>query len=400
LQYDRRSGLGYFGSPGTIEVITKGISGVLILLFALLLMGVVLTEIATSQTSITDMQKKLAAVRSDVEQLLDTQADIYDQLDQVEAELELSSRLLRELRTQSRNIAGEIEATRDTISILKQQSSTGNLTLAVHLRAIYKRPQQDDYAIPFAETGGDANNEYDYLFRRLISSDKRQLVNINSDLVNNQQMLTNLKSRQQSLAEVTSAKQIEESRARDAIRQRDRLLAQVKGQQRQKLRQLEEMDKSSQTIGDIFEAIEAERRQTVDAVWQREHNFSLRLKGRLYWPVRGNAVTGFGLRQESDTRLLTKSNGLDIAAPVGAKVIAAATGEVLYIGWARGLERFVVVDHGGSIYSLYGNLDQVSVSEGDQVIRGEQFATAIGSRLHFEIRDGKTAVDPADWLRR
>lgn len=371
---------------------------VFMFLFASVSMSFALAEVAAPQTSIADMQKKLATVRSDVEQLLDTQADIYDQLDKVEAELELSSRLLRELRIQSRNIAGEIEATRDTINILKQQSSTGNITIAVHLRALYKQPQPDDRSIPFGLT--NSADDYDYLFRRLISSDKQRLVTINSDLVSSQQLLTNLKSRQQSLADVTVAKQVEESRAEGAIRQRDRLLAQVKGEQRQKLRQLEEMDKSSQTIGDIFEEIEAERRQTVDVVWQREHDFALRLKGRLYWPVRGRAVTGFGLRRESDTRLLAKSNGLDIAARAGGKVVAAATGEVLYIGWARGLERFVVVDHGGSIYSLYGNLDQLSVSEGDQVIRGEQFATAIGSRLHFEIRDGKTAVDPADWLRR
>ena len=372
---------------------------VFMLLIASLSMSIAFAQVATPQTSVADMQKKLATVRGDVEQLLDTQADIYDQLDKVEAELELSSRLLRELRTQSRSIAGEIEATRDTINILKQQSSTSNITIAVHLRALYKQPQPDDYLIPFAMTdGGDADD--DYLFRRLINSDKQRLATINSDLVSSQQLLANLKSRQQSLADITAAKQVEETRAEEAIKQRDRLLAQVKGQQRQKMRQLEEMDKSSQTIGDIFEEIEAERRQTVDAIWQREHDFALRLKGRLYWPVRGSAVIGFGLRQESDTRLLTKSNGLDIAARAGGKVVAAATGEVLYIGWARWLERFIVVDHGGSIYSLYGNLDQVSVSEGDQVIRGEQFATAIGSRLHFEIRDGKTAVDPADWLRR
>jgi murein hydrolase activator len=373
---------------------------VLMFVLALLSISIAPAQVATPQTSIADMQKKLATVRSDVEQLLDTQADIYDQLDKVEAELELSSRLLRELRNQSRSIGGEIEATRDTINILKQQSSTGNITLAVHLRALYKQPQPDDRFLPFALTDGDDADDYDYLFRRLITSDKQRLVTINSDLVNSQQLLANLKSRQQSLADVTAARQVEETRAREAIKQRDRLLAQVKGEQRQKMRQLEEIDKSSKTIGDIFEEIEAQRRQTVDAIWQREHAFALRLKGRLYWPVRGNAVNGFGLRQESDTRLLTKSNGIDIAVRAGGKVVAAATGEVLYIGWARGLERFVVVDHGGSIYSLYGNLDQVSIGEGDQVIRGEQFATAIGSRLHFEIRDGKTAVDPADWLRR
>jgi septal ring factor EnvC (AmiA/AmiB activator) len=80
-------------------------------------------------------------------------------------------------------------------------------------------------------------------------------------------------------------------------------------------------------------------------------------------------------------------------------VVAALTGEVLYIGWARGLEKFVVVDHGGSIYSLYGNLDELSVAEGDEVIRGEPFATTAGKSMHFEIRDGKQPVDPLPWLR-
>jgi chromosome segregation ATPase len=71
---------------------------------ASLSMSIAFAQVATPQTSIADMQNKLATVRGDVEQLLDKQADIYDQLDMVEAELELSSRLLRELRTQSRSI--------------------------------------------------------------------------------------------------------------------------------------------------------------------------------------------------------------------------------------------------------------------------------------------------------
>jgi murein hydrolase activator len=355
---------------------------------------------ASQQDNIADMQKKLTAIRGDVEKLLDTQADIFDQLDKVEAELELSSRLLRELRTQSRSVAAEIEATRDTIRVLKQQSSEGNVTLAMHLRAIYKQPLPQDRFLPFATTDGDEYSEPDYFFRKLISSDKKQLMNISSDLFSSQQLLANLKSRQQSLADITAARVTEESRAKEAVKQREKLLAQVKGEQRAKVRQLDEMDKSSQAIGDIFEQLEKERRQTFDAIWQRERELALRLKGRLYWPVRGSRVTAFGMQRESDSHLLTKSNGYDIATRTGAKVVAAATGEVLYIGWARGLERFVVVDHGGSIYSLYGNLDQVSVSEGDQVIRGEQFATAVGARLHFEIRDGKNAVDPAAWLRQ
>ena len=206
----------------------------------------------------------------------------------------MSSRLLRELRNQSRNIAVEITATRDTIQILRQQSSQGNVAYALHLRAFYKQPRPEDRFIPFAINDGYDGDDRNYLMQQMIVADKSRLVTIGSDLTSNEQLLVNLRNRQQELATVTVARQAEEQQAKSAIAQRDRLLAQVKGQQRQRLRQLAELDQSSQILGDIFEQIESQRRQTVDAVWQREHELALRLKGRLFRPVRGGTIMGFG----------------------------------------------------------------------------------------------------------
>ncbi len=365
----------------------------------LILCSVITLAQSTATNTVPAMQQKLSTLRGEVDQLLATQTNIFDQLDKVEAELELSSRLQRELRQQSRTIGGEIEATKDTVAVLRQQSSVGGVALGAHLRAYYKQPLPDERFVPFAASDDNNYGNQDYLLQRLIASDKRRLITLNSDLVSNQQLLANLKLRQDGLAKVLQAQAVEETKSRQAIAQRDRLLAQVRGRQRQKVRQMEELNSSSEVIGDIFAQIESERSKTVDAVWQREHELALRLRGRLEWPVHGSVTTGFGLKRDDDN-LLTKNNGVDIATHPGRKVVAAATGEVLYIGWARGLERFVVVDHGGSIYSLYGNLDQVAVSEGDQVIRGERFASAASAQVHFEIRDGKTAVDPTVWLRK
>jgi septal ring factor EnvC (AmiA/AmiB activator) len=134
-------------------------------------------------------------------------------------------------------------------------------------------------------------------------------------------------------------------------------------------------------------------------ILQRERELVMRMKGRLFWPVRGAVTDSFGVRLDPVTNLTSKCSGIKVKTQQGTKVIAAMTGEVIYIGSARGLENFLVVDHGGKFYSLYGNLREVEVAEGDQIIRGEPFAAVAGERLHFEIREGKTPIDPLRWLR-
>jgi murein DD-endopeptidase MepM/ murein hydrolase activator NlpD len=65
----------------------------------------------------------------------------------------------------------------------------------------------------------------------------------------------------------------------------------------------------------------------------------------------------------------------------------------------------VILEHGGGDYSVYGSLDKIEVRKGARVIKGQALGTvgvsdpALGSHLHFEIRRGGPAVDPAEWLR-
>jgi septal ring factor EnvC (AmiA/AmiB activator) len=357
-------------------------------------------EDLTRQQGISEAQTKLATARTEVERLLGTQAGIYDQLDKVETELELSSRLLRELRQQSKTVTAEIAATIDTIGRLQRKSLSENVNFALHLRSIYKQGRQQEPTFPFATGKTDGSLGQDYLYRRMIAGEKKQLSDLNIDISGHRRLLTTLTARKEELAALTRARLAEERQAKQAVRQRDKLLAKVKGEQRQKLREISELEESSQMLEDIVAQTESKRETTRDALWPKEHELTLRMRGKLDWPVAGNIVTSFGLKRDNKSGLSSKSNGINIATSTGAKVVAALTGEVLYIGWARGLEKFAVVDHGGSIYSLYGNLDELSVSEGDQVIRGEQFATTAGNRLHFEIRDGKLPVDPTEWLRK
>ena len=93
--------------------------------------------------------------------------------------------------------------------------------------------------------------------------------------------------------------------------------------------------------------------------------------------------------------------GIDIAAPLGATVTAAADGLVVAVGHGNtGYGNYVVIAHGGGIATLYGHLLQTNVSVGDKFIRGEAIGLegstgfSTGPHVHFELRVNNQVVDP------
>ena len=91
-------------------------------------------------------------------------------------------------------------------------------------------------------------------------------------------------------------------------------------------------------------------------------------------------------------------NGVDIGAPIGTPVMAAADGEVIIsrsTGWHGGYGKYVVIQHSNNTQTLYGHLNSILVSEGTRVIQG-QFVGYVGNtgrstgpHLHFEVRGAR-----------
>lgn len=98
-------------------------------------------------------------------------------------------------------------------------------------------------------------------------------------------------------------------------------------------------------------------------------------------------------------------NGIDLSAPRGTPIRVVAPGRVVEAGPSgSGYGRWIVVDHGGGVRTIYAHCSRLRVEPGDWVERGavvgEVGATgnATGSHLHFEIRVNGTPVDPAPYL--
>ena len=118
------------------------------------------------------------------------------------------------------------------------------------------------------------------------------------------------------------------------------------------------------------------------------------------WPADGVISSGFGWRWG---RLHA---GIDIAAPIGTPVLAAATGVVDYAGWSDGgYGNMIDIRHPDGTITRYGHLNEIFVKEGQSVEQGQSIAAmgstgfSTGPHLHFEIRpNGGNAIDPMSFL--
>lgn len=117
-------------------------------------------------------------------------------------------------------------------------------------------------------------------------------------------------------------------------------------------------------------------------------------------PAHGIFTSGFGPRWGAF------HSGIDIANAVGTPILAFRGGEVIDAGPASGYGQWVRLRHRDGSVTVYGHVETVDVTVGQQVRSGEQIATmgnrgfSTGPHLHFEYwPDGQTPVDPLQALR-
>ena len=130
------------------------------------------------------------------------------------------------------------------------------------------------------------------------------------------------------------------------------------------------------------------------------------IPGMLRVPLRGARLTSpFGLRVHPIYGTVRLHAGMDLAAPTGTPVKAAADAVVVSAAAHGGYGLAVVLDHGGALATLYGHLSRLDVQPGDVVHRGDRIGlvgstgASTGPHLHFEVRVSGTPVDPSPYLR-
>jgi murein DD-endopeptidase MepM/ murein hydrolase activator NlpD len=119
------------------------------------------------------------------------------------------------------------------------------------------------------------------------------------------------------------------------------------------------------------------------------------------WPLDGVILSSFGSRQNGE-----RNDGINIACTGGEEIRAAADGTVTYVGnELRSYGNLILIKHDNGFITAYAHADEITVTKGSRVRRGQVIAIAGSTgdvsepQLHFELRRGTRPIDPRPYLR-
>ena len=119
-------------------------------------------------------------------------------------------------------------------------------------------------------------------------------------------------------------------------------------------------------------------------------------------PCSGKITSEFGFRHWGSR--MKMHEGIDIGTPVGTEVKAPAAGTVIFVGIKSGYGKTVMLDHGGSIQTLFAHNSKLLVKEGAKVQRGDVISLSgnsghsTGPHVHYEVLKNGEHVDPASYI--
>lgn len=327
--------------------------------------------------------KKITSTHVQEKQVLVDLARIETQLDNTIAKL---NRLERDLSF----LQGEIKVAEADLAAAEAHLARRQDYLAKRVRAIY-----EGGSVVYLEVLLGATSFSDFLGRFDLL---RQLISKDNEL---------LSAVKQERAEVAARKAALESQRTKALglqQQTTARKASIQYQQDVKESYLAQVRQDRQLYEKAVDEIEAMSKQLEEEI-RKLATWGKRPTGKLAFPTTSRRVSSyFGMRFHPILRTYRLHTGIDFAAAIGTKIVAAEWGIVRRAETLGGYGKTVMIDHGGGLWTLYAHMSQISVSVGETVARGQLIGLvgstgwSTGPHLHFEVRDNGTPVDPLTWL--
>jgi len=344
----------------------------------------------------SDLEAKQASIKSKISQLEANQADAQEQVDALN---ELIENLEEQIYTVNQKIAvqeAEIADLQAEIDLTEAQITDAYDTFKSRVRAMY---------ITGDITGGlelllTTEDFEDFLttmtYIEIMAEHDDGIVNALTEDKEGYQAQKALVEEKR--AEIEAEKLILSAKKEELDEQKaeaDALLSQIAADKAALQQEQVKIDKEMQKAREQLDAIIARKTAESD---EANH-----VPGAWRWPAPGykRISSKFGWRSWSNSY----HKGIDIAAPMGANIIASKGGKVVTSSYdAGGYGNYVIIDHGGGYMTVYGHLKTRSVSVG-QYVNGGQAIGACGStgrstgpHLHFEIRLKGVAQNPTNYV--
>ncbi|MEW6482362.1 MAG: peptidoglycan DD-metalloendopeptidase family protein [bacterium] len=360
-------------------------------LFVLLIPLIALARIEDERDRLLKIEDEIKKIETSLKATKEKKGKALSRIDKISKNQKIKKENLKSLEKDIKKISKRIEITEERITGLTNEISKKKRGLSIVVRGLFdyktsKNPFWED-----KEKGELLGILIDDLF---LSIEERELEK-KKEVVKKEGLGVVFNKTKDEKKKVISEVKKQELE----IALQNKALSEIKKDEEQLQKRINKLKSDQKKLEALIKRLEAQRKTT------REERPSKPV-GSLIWPTKSrNIAREFGRYTHPKTGTIIFNKGIDISAPLGSSVFAVSNGEVVYADYFMGYGKLIMIDHNGSLYSLYGHLDSLNVSTGQKVAKGDVIGSVGKSgdaeipTLHFEIRlDGKPQ-DPLDWIR-
>lgn len=367
------------------------------------------TEDAASTKSLQEAQdekaqleKALKEAQSTIENLRDSKGDIESKVTELNQQLIDISARITDLENQLTAKSEDIQETKDELAGAKEREAQQYADMKVRIQFMYENGQTSYLeALLSSRNISEFLNSADYIAQ--IQSYDRQKLTEYQDTV---ESIVNLEAQlEQEYTDLEALKStVESNKATVAamMRQKESELADISGDIEDAQSDADYYAAEIQAQEELIAAIKrAEAEKAAAGV--EEHPYT---GGAFRWPCPSSTrvTSDYGTRVSPMSGASSNHKGIDIGASAGADIIAAADGTVTAASYSSAAGNYVMIDHGGGLYTVYMHASSLLVSPGQTVSAGDVIAKvgstgiSTGSHLHFGVSLNGSYVSPWSYL--
>ncbi len=363
------------------------------------------------KTELKQLRRNLKTLQDNLSGTKHSKQKAIDALHVSEQAISRSNRKLKQLDQNKKAATVALKVIGNKLSQTQKNIEFERKQLGQLLYQQYLSSQKDNLRLLLNQENPNQATRNLHYYKHLSHARTTSMAHLNKQLSVLEELKQDQKRKMEDIATIQAKYAVENNLLRQEKIKRKAILTKVSGQltnQQKKITALKRSEKRLYSLVDQIGKLLAKKKPSgglyndkLPGNTQKNKSFSA-LKGQLRLPIRGKLFNRFGSPRSG--RYITWE-GLFIKAPSGSDIKVIANGQVVFANWLKGFGNLIIVDHGKSYMSLYGNNETLFRQVGDIIKVGDIIATVgnsgsnIESGLYFELRHRGKPFDPLTWIK-
>lgn len=369
-------------------------------------------EVDNAKKKVTSLEQEKKKVEATLKSLEGLKSDAAAYVKKLDAQLETVNDELDKLSGQITEKEADIVRTQQELEDAKQVETEQYASMKLRIKYMYERGETSFIdQILQSEDIVQMLNRAEYI-QQIAEYDRQQLDAFEANRQQIEGFEAQLKEEHETLLGLQEETEAKKQSVKTLLDKKNKELKNFESQISQAENQVSAYEKDIKAQEDKVKKLEAEikrkeeeARKAAEAAGKQYKTTSLgNIKFTWPCPSSSRITSTFGSREQPTAGASTNHKGIDIGASTGSAIVAAAAGTVVISTYSYSAGNYIMLNHGGGVYTVYMHCSKLLVSEGAQVKQGQTIAKvgstgySTGPHLHFGIRSGGAYVNPLKYV--